>query len=225
MIRSHDVKSPTCKAGWSGKPVEIGPGGRDHWDGDRIETLIKEKLMMRTKSGNGQVWEAFRLFTNDGDQSISPEEFKQKVGHLLNTKLTDEEIFGLFQKYDDDGSGEITIHEFVAGIFPADFPIRSEVEDAEATMDEMMAGMVIGEVPATRGYGGHVPGNRDVYGRSPATSSPRASPVNSPQCGVHDLSGMGSPPISPGGAMGAYPAHMIEPEPEQLLSPKWKRSP
>ena len=55
MINNHGVKSPTCKAGWAGKPVEIGPGNRDHWDGDRLETLIKEKLMMRTKSGNGQV--------------------------------------------------------------------------------------------------------------------------------------------------------------------------
>ena len=54
MINTHGVKSPTAKEGWAGKPVEMGPGGRDAWDGDRLEKLIKEKLMMRTKSGNGQ---------------------------------------------------------------------------------------------------------------------------------------------------------------------------
>lgn len=60
MIHNHGVKSPTCKEGWAGKPVEMGPGNRDAWDGDRLETLIKEKLMMRTKSGNGQVGTARR---------------------------------------------------------------------------------------------------------------------------------------------------------------------
>jgi len=164
MLKNYDVKSPTCKSGWSGKPVEIGPGGRDHWDGDRLEALIKEKLMMRTKSGNGQVYEAFRLFNNDGDQAISPDEFKAKVGHLLNTQLTDEEIIGLFKKYDEDGSGEITIHEFVAGIFPYDFPIRTEastggtVDQDGGTMPSMR------QSPPTRGYGGHVPGNRISLG-------------------------------------------------------------
>merc|ERR1711937_604727 len=135
-IKTRGVVSPTCKSGWSGRPVEMGPGGRDHWDGDRLEHLIKEKLMMRTKSGNGQVWEAFRLFNQD-DDTISPEEFRAKVGHLLNTTLTEEEISGLFKKYDEDGSGEITIHEFVAGIFPNDFPIRTETNlDPSAVQEE-----------------------------------------------------------------------------------------
>lgn len=219
MIRNHNVVSPTAKCGWSGKSVEMGPGGRDHWDGDRLESLIKEKLMMRTKSGNGQVWEAFRLFNQD-DDTISPMEFKEKVGHLLNTTLTDDEIYGLFKKYDTDGSGEITIHEFVAGIFPYDFPIRSE-DNLQPSPDREVP-LQIGESPPCRGYAGHIPGNRDVFGQS-GRMSPPASPTNSPKSAqAHDWSS--EPSLSrTSSSMGAFPSHMIDPEPEPLLSPKWKK--
>jgi len=226
-IKSWDVKSPTCKGGWAGKPVEIGPGGRDHWDGDRIEHLIREKIMTRTKSGNGQVYEAFKLFNNDGDPSISPEEFRDKVGHLLNTTLTEGEIMSLFQKYDDDGSGEITIHEFVAGVFPNDFPIRSEM--AEHCGGDFGQPPAVDECPPTRGYGGHVPGNTTIFGQALKTHSPHSSPCNSPTPGAHNLSPMEKShpedwnvqPTSPGGSMGAYPCHVVDPGPEPLLSPKW----
>jgi len=216
-IKNWDVKSPTCKTGWSGKPIEIGPGGRDHWDGDRIEHLIREKIMMRTKSGNGQVLAAFQLFNNDGDQTISPDEFRDKVGHLLNTQLTSEEIDSLFRKYDDDGSGEITIHEFVAGIFPHDFPLRKEVLEE---VDDRVLPFIEDGGPPTRGYGGHVPGNRDIFGRSGQTCSPTSSPCSSPILGSHDL---GAAPESPS-RMGAYPAHVIDPDPEPLLSPKYMKN-
>jgi len=225
MIRGHSVVSPTAKNGWSGKPIEIGPGGRDHWDGDRLESLIKEKLMMRTKSGNGQVWEAFRLFNQD-DDTISPDEFKDKVGHLLNTKLTQEEIMGLFKKYDTDGSGEITIHEFVAGIFPYDFPIRSE-DNLEPSPDRELPAS-FGEAPPCRGYAGHIPGNRDVFGQSGKTSPP-PSPCSSPKLGATSPWGSTNDPLSPSrtqSSMGAYPCHVIDPDPAPLLSPKWaKKSP
>ena len=144
-------------------------------------------------------------------------------GHLLNTKITDEEINSLFRKYDDDGSGEITIHEFVAGIFPNDFAIRSEVQETIEGDPEAFE-TSLGEVPPTLGYSGHVPGNRDMFGRKGYTRSPNSSPMGSPAATA--TGGFGvvtSPPTSPS-AMGAYPGHSHEPDPDPLLTPTYKRN-
>ena len=143
---------------------------------------------------------------------------------MLNTTITDEEIQGLFDKYDEDGSGQITIHEFVAGIFPNDFAIRSEVAEVIEGDPDAFEGS-LGEVPPTLGYAGHVPGNRDMFGRKGYTRSPTSSPCGSPAATATGGFGGGvaDEPRSPGN-FGAYPGHSHEPPPEPLLTPTWKRN-
>ena len=81
----------------------------------------------------------------------------------------------------------------------------------------------LGEIPPTLGYGGHVPGNRDTFGRKGYTRSPTSSPMGSPVNTSSNLFNPGAPP-SPSMGMGAYPGHSFEPEPEPLVSPKWKQN-
>merc|ERR1712070_538340 len=99
LINNRSIPSPGIKKGWSDRGVPVGCGGRAGWDADKLEQLIRDKIRAKTQGGNGQVWEAFCLFSTDDDQSdtggenlITPAAFKKKVGHLLNTQLSDEEV-------------------------------------------------------------------------------------------------------------------------------------
>ena len=50
------------------------------WTAEHLEGLIRDKIKQKIGSGNGQVWEAFRLFCGGGDtDEVTPEQFKLRV--------------------------------------------------------------------------------------------------------------------------------------------------
>ena len=92
---------------------------RRTWTPEELEQVIMLKINERLKSNNGAVFQAFRLFNEDGgtgDASIEPEEFRSVLSKLLQCTMSWEEVKPLFDKYDRDGSGDIDIYEFIDGI-------------------------------------------------------------------------------------------------------------
>lgn len=99
--------------------LKLGTVVRRKWNPDQLEAAILLKINERLKSNNGAVFQAFRLFNEDGgegDASITKEEFRSVLSRLLQCTLTWEEVEELFNKYDRDGSGDIDIFEFIEGI-------------------------------------------------------------------------------------------------------------
>ena len=92
---------------------------RRTWTSEELEQVIMLKINERLKSNNGAVFQAFRLFNEDGgtgDPTIEPEEFRSVLSKLLQCEMKWEECEPLFNKYDRDGSGDIDIYEFIDGI-------------------------------------------------------------------------------------------------------------
>jgi len=167
MINNRSVPSPGNIQGWSDKGVTCNADGRAGWDAAHLEGLIREKIKQKIASGNGQVWEAFRLFCGGGEtDEVTPEIFKTRVSQLLNTQLSDEEVRGVFDKYDEDGGGSISLDEICNGIFGLDFAKRSKGRDSieDSLKWEHPEGYEACPSPVLPGYGGHVPGGRDMYG-------------------------------------------------------------
>jgi len=130
-----------------------------------------------------------------------------QVSQLLNTQLSDAEVMGVFDKYDEDGGGSISLDEICNGIFGLDFAKRSKGRDSieDKLKWEQAEGYEACPSPVLPGYGGHVPGSRDQYG---AYGGRASSPIKtreeyqatSPRC--QPLDGCPSP-----NGVGAFPGH------------------
>lgn len=57
----------------------------------------------------------FRRMDEDGNKTLNPEEFKAGLEET-GMELSDDEINAIFEKFDTDEDGSITIDEFLVGI-------------------------------------------------------------------------------------------------------------
>jgi len=92
---------------------------RRKWSVDELERLILTKINERLVSNNGAVFQAFRLFNEDGgegDRTITKEEFRSVLSRLLQCEMTWDEVAEVFDRYDRDGNGDIDIFEFIEGV-------------------------------------------------------------------------------------------------------------
>jgi len=113
---------------------------RPIWDTEALEHFIQDKIREKTTSqGNNQVLQAFRIFdkggSDDGMGEISPDEFSQALQHMLMTKIHEEEVRRLFDKYDTDGGGTIDIWEFIEGVLKPDARCHMKIVDSEAELN------------------------------------------------------------------------------------------
>merc|ERR1712196_500676 len=54
------------------------------WTGDELETMVRDKIQMKTHGGNGQMLMALRLFESAAAGEITPEMFQSALTRLLN---------------------------------------------------------------------------------------------------------------------------------------------
>nr|XP_053635228.1 troponin C-like [Cherax quadricarinatus] len=59
-----------------------------------------------------ELYEAFRLYDKDG-QGFIPTKVLREILHELDDKLTDEELDGIIDEIDQDGSGTVDFDEFM----------------------------------------------------------------------------------------------------------------
>merc|ERR1711939_630354 len=72
---------------------------RRTWNAQELETLLQDKIRMKTAGKNGRAFQAIKLFERDG-ADIFPDAWKRGLKTLLGMELTEEEVMGLFNKYD-----------------------------------------------------------------------------------------------------------------------------
>jgi len=98
-------------------------GARRTWTADQLETLIRDKIQMKTTGGNGQMLTALRIFgAGASGKDITPQMFQSTITRLLNTDVSEEEAMDLFNKYDADGGGTLDANEFVEQLIPGPQP-------------------------------------------------------------------------------------------------------
>ena len=87
---------------------------------DQLETILREKINGKTKSGGLVLFRMFRKFDTNKDGVIDFVEFKD--GMLKwNMNLDDDELRELFDRYDQGGKGHISYYEFIKHLLPDDF--------------------------------------------------------------------------------------------------------
>ena len=81
--------------------VRLGNKGLAIHDQAFVRTLLKDKVMMKTKGGARELWNAFRHFDKDGSGDIDFDEFYHVVVKHYNIDLPRAEVQAMFQEFLD----------------------------------------------------------------------------------------------------------------------------
>ena len=94
------------------------------WSAQELQRQIQDKIRQHTSGKLGISLEAFKLFCNDPEAdagNIDFSQFHETLNRMLNTQIRYEDAKGLFDRYDLDGGGSISLSELVIG-FDSDRP-------------------------------------------------------------------------------------------------------
>jgi len=173
------AESPTRGAPvWVPKYYTPPEGARRTWDKDQLETLLRDKINQKTAGSNGKILQAIRLFDRDNG-IITAAAWRRALPKLVGIELKDEESMSLFNKYDEDGGGEIDTYEFIENVLPPDFAKRREMaQDEGEVVPTDYEGPKVSVPP---GFGGHLPGNSRRYGLSYGSSAQKAWTTKEPK--------------------------------------------
>jgi hypothetical protein len=69
-----------------------------------VRNLFKQKVMMKTKGGARELWQAFRHFDKDGSGDIDFDEFHHVVVDHYNIDLPREEVRAMFNEFIERGN-------------------------------------------------------------------------------------------------------------------------
>jgi len=92
------------------------------WNLDKIEIMIRDKIIQRCKRASREYASAYILFGRPAG-GMSKAQLKEKIG-LLGLQLTDGELTALMDRYDSNKSGLIDVDELFANIMPKDYPTK-----------------------------------------------------------------------------------------------------
>jgi len=94
------------------------------WSIDEIERRIQDKICERTANATVEKQNAFKRF-GCPSRGINKMHFKKQL-EKFGLLLTDEEITKLYNRYDTDGSGDLTFQEFMQGLMPQDYGAKGQ---------------------------------------------------------------------------------------------------
>ena len=92
LVRAAKVAERNVQRGQKGLALH-NPG--------HVRTLLKDKIMMKTKGGARELWQAFRHFDKDGSGDIDFDEFRHVVVEHYNIDLPRNEVQAMFQEFLD----------------------------------------------------------------------------------------------------------------------------
>ena len=95
---------------------------KSRWSLDKIELMIRDKIIQRCKRASREYASAYILFGRPAG-GMSKAQLKEKIG-LLGLQLTDGELVALMDRYDSNKSGLIDVEELFANIMPKDYPTK-----------------------------------------------------------------------------------------------------
>eukprot|EP01083_Nonionella_stella_P019520 54210_1 len=105
------------------------------WQSSNMHDKVSDKISSRVSRDSDKFRQVFHMFEakrgkNVRAQGIDLAGFKRLL-HDMSIVLNDEEIRSWFDEFDLDKNGILTLHEFLIGIMPEDFPShKSNVESA-----------------------------------------------------------------------------------------------
>ena len=82
---------------------------------DNLLSTLREELARRGARGIVGLQRKFRIMDDNGDQALSPSEFRKAMNEC-DLKLADGEISSIFKRFDKDGDGVVDFEEFLQGI-------------------------------------------------------------------------------------------------------------
>ena len=113
---------------------------------ERIESMLRDKVMGRSKGGPMELRRAFTHFDKERDGFIGRDAFA-KVLHQFHLPLRPGELDALIARYDSTGTGKISYADFVSRLLPADYPTTqqqkaSRINGRVATFFQTLTGLL-----------------------------------------------------------------------------------
>ena len=90
----------------------VDPQAADIMDTEQ-QPITNEDLMEELKEVKAELKEAFRVYDKEANGFITTDQLKTIIAEV-DTKLTTEDLDGIIEEIDEDGSGEIEFDEFKA---------------------------------------------------------------------------------------------------------------
>jgi Ca2+-binding EF-hand superfamily protein len=114
---------------------------------DELERQIQIRIESRAPRPQVQFMTAYKMFGSPKD-GLTPEMFRKQLWRMAIPCSIDD-CNGLFQRYDSNGSGSMDFYEFIQGVMPTDYPVKSwnQRRDEEQWEDEQNASKKFEPVP------------------------------------------------------------------------------
>ena len=90
---------------------------------DELERAIQIRIMSRAPRPQVQFMTAYKMFGSPKD-GLTPEMFRTQLWRMA-IPCSEEDCNNLFKRYDNDGGGSMDFYEFIQGVMPTDYPIKS----------------------------------------------------------------------------------------------------
>ena len=122
-----DKRAAVCKEigvlGMGQKPLKY-PNcmNANRMDLDAIERLVQRKIEGRAPRPEVQMQCAFKMFGSPKN-GLTIDMFKTQLWRM-GIPASEQEVEGLFKRYDKDGSGAVDFYEFIQGVMPSDYPTK-----------------------------------------------------------------------------------------------------
>ena len=108
---------------------------------DELQRIIQQKIEQRAPRPQVQFM-TVKMFGSPKD-GLTPDMFKTNLWRM-GIPISKSEVDALFRRFDANNSGKMDFYEFIQGVMPTDYPVRSwtEIRDEEIWEEEAQAAKV-----------------------------------------------------------------------------------
>ena len=131
------------QVGMGSKPTEYPASMRkSKMSLDELQRIIQQKIEQRAPRPQVQFMTAYKMFGSPKD-GLTPDMFKTNLWRM-GIPISEAEVQALFRRFDANNSGSMDFYEFIQGVMPTDYPVKSwtEQRDEQIWEDEAQAAKV-----------------------------------------------------------------------------------
>lgn len=109
---------------------------------DELQRIIQQKIEQRAPRPQVQFMTAYKMFGSPKD-GLTPDMFKRNLWRM-GIPISEDEVQALFHRFDDNNSGKMDFYEFIQGVMPTDYPVKSwtELRDEKIWEEEAKAAKI-----------------------------------------------------------------------------------
>ena len=114
---------------------------------DDLEAMIQNKIESRAPRPQVQFMTAYKMFGSPKD-GLTPTMFKTQLWRMA-IPCSAEDANGLFNRYDSNRSGSMDFYEFIQGVMPTDYPMKTwnQRRDEKQWEEEAAASKIFEPIP------------------------------------------------------------------------------